>query len=137
MRQQAIVGNTNFCAFNFEPFAIRRRLTSDLRFLTSGLCALLIAISFPAEAQQVKKSARIGVLVGSSAAGVRTRLEAFRDGLRELGYIEGKNIVIDYRYADGKSERLPALAAELIALKADVLVSTGPASTRAAKQASR
>jgi putative ABC transport system substrate-binding protein len=98
---------------------------------------LLIAISFPAEAQQVKRSARIGVLVGSSAAGVRTRLEAFRDGLRELGYIEGKNIVIDYRYSDLKSERLPALAAELVALKVDVLVSTGPASTRAAKQASR
>ena len=64
-----------------------------------------------------------------------TRIEAFRQGLRELGYVEGKNIVIEYRYAEGKLDRLPALAAELVRLKVDVIVTRGPAPTRAAKEA--
>ena len=63
------------------------------------------------------------------------RIEAFRQGLRELGYVEGKNIVIEYRYAEGKIDRLPALAAELVRLKVDVIVTGGPAVTRAAKEA--
>jgi putative ABC transport system substrate-binding protein len=63
------------------------------------------------------------------------RIEAFRQGLRELGYIEGKNIIIEWRSADGKSERVPALAAELVRLKVDVIVSAGPAATRPAKEA--
>jgi putative ABC transport system substrate-binding protein len=87
-----------------------------------------------AHAQQPKKIPRIGVLAGGSAPSVAARVEAFRRGLRDLGYVEGKNIIIDYRYADGKSDRLPALAAELLRLKADILVTTGSFSTRAAKQ---
>ena len=63
------------------------------------------------------------------------RIEAFRQGLRELGYVEGKNIVIEWRYADGKLDRLPALAAELVRLKVDVIVTAGPTATRAAKEA--
>src|SRR5207248_6109661 len=63
------------------------------------------------------------------------RIEAFRQGLRELGYVEGKNIVIEYRWAEGKTERLPDLAAELVRLKVDVIVSAGPTVTRALKEA--
>jgi putative ABC transport system substrate-binding protein len=63
------------------------------------------------------------------------RVNAFQQGLRELGYMEGKNILIEYRYTDGKVDRLPAIAAELLHLKVDVIVSAGPAVTRAAKQA--
>ena len=65
----------------------------------------------------------------------RGRIEAFRHGLRELGYVEGKNIVVEWRSADGKPDRLPALAAELVRLKVDVIVTAGPPATRAAKEA--
>ena len=68
---------------------------------------------------------RIGILIPSSASFFSARLEAFRRRLRELGYVEGKNIVIEYRYAEGKPERLPDLAAELVRLKVDVIVTAG------------
>ena len=96
---------------------------------------MLLALSFPAAAQQPKKVPRIGFLVAGSASSVSARIEAFRQGLLELGYIEGKNIVIEWRFAEGKSERVPALAAELVRLKVDVIVSAGPAATRPAKEA--
>ena len=96
-----------------------------------ALCALL----FSAEAQQPTKIPRIGFLGASSPSAISARIEAFRQGLRELGYVEGKNIVIEYRYAEGKLDRLPALAAELVRLKVDVIVTAGPAPTRAAKEA--
>jgi ABC-type uncharacterized transport system substrate-binding protein len=99
------------------------------------LCAMLLALSFPAWAQEPKKIPRIGFLGASSPSAISARLEAFRQGLRELGYVEGKNIVIEYRYAEGKLDRLSALAVELVRLGVDVIVLAGPASIRPAKEA--
>jgi putative tryptophan/tyrosine transport system substrate-binding protein len=100
-----------------------------------ALCALLFALCFSAEAQQPTKIPRIGYLSSTSPSTISARVEAFRQGLRELGYVEGKSIVIEYRYAEGKLDRLSALAAELVGLKVDVIVSAGPSPTRSAKQA--
>jgi len=99
------------------------------------LCALFYTLCGFAEAQQAKKIPRIGILHGAAASSVADRGEAFRQGLHELGYVEGKNIFIEYRYAEGKSDRLPVLAAELVRLKVDIFVTTGPIVTRAAKEA--
>ena len=88
-----------------------------------------------AEAQQEKKLPRIGILSGATSSAVSGRIRAFSQGMRELGYIEGKNIVIEPRYADGKLDRLPELAAELVRLKVDVIVSAGQTPTRAEKEA--
>jgi putative ABC transport system substrate-binding protein len=100
-----------------------------------ALCSLLLAPSFPAEAQQPKKVPRIGYLGAVSPSAVSARTEAFRQGLRELGYVEGKNIVIEWRSSEGKQDRLPSLVAELVRLKVDVIITAGPQSTRAAKEA--
>ncbi|MGZ8425939.1 MAG: ABC transporter substrate-binding protein [Candidatus Binatia bacterium] len=97
--------------------------------------ALLLALGFPVEAQQAGKIPRIGYLNATSASTSPARVEAFRQGLRELGYLEGKNIVIEFRHAEGKLDRLPSLAAELVRLKVDIIVSGGPATTRPAKEA--
>jgi putative tryptophan/tyrosine transport system substrate-binding protein len=99
------------------------------------LCATLFALNFPVESQQATKVPRIGYLSPTSPSVSPTRIDAFRQGLRELGYIESKNIVIEYRYAEGKFDRLPALAAELVSFKVDLIVTTGPTVTRAAKEA--
>src|SRR5262250_90439 len=103
-----------------------------LRFL---VVLIVVALFSPAEAQQPKKVPRIGFLTASSVSSMATRTEALRQGLRDLGYVEGKDIVIEYRYAGEKPDRLPALAAELVRLKVDLIVSAGGAVTRAAKQA--
>jgi putative ABC transport system substrate-binding protein len=100
------------------------------------LCAMLYALCSSAQAQQPGKIPRIGILVGASASSVSTRVEALRRRLRELGYVEGKNIVIEYRYAEGKLERLPDLAAELVRLKVDVIVTSAGPAVSAAKKAS-
>jgi putative tryptophan/tyrosine transport system substrate-binding protein len=105
------------------------------KIIRLALCALLFAQSIPARAQQPAKIPRIGFLIGSSASVYATRVEAFRRRLRELGYVEGKNLVIEYRYAEGKRERLSELAAELVGLKVDVIVTSGPG-ILAAKKAS-
>jgi putative ABC transport system substrate-binding protein len=89
------------------------------------LSAMLFALSGSVEAQQAEKARRIGVLSGGYGA-QSSQLVAFRQGLRELGYIEGKNIVIEYRYSEGKHERLPDLAAELVRLKVDVIYACCP-----------
>ena len=89
-----------------------------------------------AEAQQPAGIPRIGILIAASASSFSARVEAFRQRLRELGYVEGKNIVIEYRYAEGKLERLPDLAAELVRLKVDVIVTAGGPNILAAKKAS-
>jgi ABC-type uncharacterized transport system substrate-binding protein len=97
---------------------------------------MLYALCSSAQAQQPGKIPRIGILVGASASSVSARVEALRRRLRELGYVEGKNIVIEYRYAKGKFERLPDLAAELVRLKVDVIVAGSPPAISAAKKAS-
>jgi putative tryptophan/tyrosine transport system substrate-binding protein len=99
------------------------------------IAVVLLAFRVAVEAQQPKKVPRIGYLSVSSPSAMSTRTEAFRQGLRELGYVEGKNIVIEYRYAEGKFDRLPALAAELVRLKVDIIVTAGPPATRSAKEA--
>jgi putative ABC transport system substrate-binding protein len=99
------------------------------------LGTLLLALSVPVEAQQAKKVPRVGFLSTSSPSAASFRTEPFRQGLRELGYVEGKNIVVEYRYAEGKLDRVPALAAELVRLKVDVIVTAGPTPTRSAKKA--
>ena len=101
----------------------------------SILVLIVVALCIPAEAQQAKKVPRIGYLSGTSSSATLARVEAFRQGLRELGYVEGKNIVIEYRWAEGNSDRLPRLAAELVRLKVDVIVSNGSGPTRSAKHA--
>jgi putative ABC transport system substrate-binding protein len=88
-----------------------------------------------AQAQQPTKIPRIGYLIGASLSNNSVRIEPFRQGLRELGYVDGKNIVIEWRSAEGKLDRLPALAAELVRLKVDIIVTAGPAATRVAKEA--
>lgn len=95
----------------------------------------LLAAAVIAEAQQPKKISRIGFLGAASAAANSARVEAFRQGLRDLGYVEEKNIAIAYRYAEGKLDRVPALAAELVGLKVDVIVSGGASATGPAKDA--
>ena len=99
------------------------------------LSAMLTALCASAEAQQPAKVPQVGYLTGATPEGQSARIEAFRQGLRELGYVEGKNIVIEYRYAEEKLDRLPALAAELVRLKVDVIVTGGGGNTRAVKNA--
>jgi len=96
--------------------------------------ALLLGLCHLAEAQQPTKAPRIGYLAASSVTDL-ARIDAFRRGLRDLGYEEGKNIVIEHRYAEGKRDRLPALAAELVLLKVDVILTGGANATHAAKKA--
>ena len=99
------------------------------------MVAIFLTTVSPAGAQQPTKIPRIGWLTGPSLASNSARIEAFRQGLRELGYVEGKNIVIEWRSAEGKLDRLPTLAAELVRLKVDIIVSGGLGPTRTAKEA--
>ena len=103
--------------------------------ISFALTALFSALCASAEAQQPKKVPRIGFLMGTSPSTISDRIEAFRQGLRELGYVEGKNIAIEYRYSEGKLDRLRELAAELVRLNVDVIVTSGPTPNRAAKEA--
>jgi putative ABC transport system substrate-binding protein len=96
---------------------------------------MLFALSAAASAQQPAKIPRIGYLTAVSISAYSTRIEAFRQGLVEHGYIEGKNIVIEWRSSEGSRDRTPELAAELVRLKVDVIVSGGLGATRAAKAA--
>ena len=95
----------------------------------------LLAAGTFGEAQQPAKIPRIGYLAAILFFFIAARTEAFQQGLRELGYIDGKSIVIEYRYADGKADRLLSLATELIQLKVDVIVTVGPTATRPVKDA--
>jgi putative tryptophan/tyrosine transport system substrate-binding protein len=100
------------------------------------LCAILFALYASAEAQQPKKVPRIGYLAISSVSASKARIQAFQQGLRELGYVEGKNIIVEWRFAEeGQPERVAALAAELVRLNVDLIVTGGRGSTRAANEA--
>jgi putative ABC transport system substrate-binding protein len=99
------------------------------------VAAVMLTVAMVANAQHPTKVARIGYLSSDSPSTIAERIEAFRQGLRELGYVEGKNIVIEWRFAEGKADRLAGLGAELVRLKVEVIVTSGPAATRAAKQA--
>jgi putative ABC transport system substrate-binding protein len=102
--------------------------------IVAWLVALAIAPFRIAEAQQPTKIPRIGYLTGASLSSQSANTEALQQGLRELGYVEGKNIVIEWRGADGNRDRQRALAAELVRLKVDVIVASGGGDTRAAKE---
>jgi putative tryptophan/tyrosine transport system substrate-binding protein len=103
--------------------------------LSIPFVVILLAVAVIADAQQPAKIPRIGFLAASSAPIAATRIHAFRQGLRALGYVEGKNIAIEHRYAEGKLDRMNELAAELVRLDVDVIVTSGPTPTRAAKEA--
>src|SRR5262245_18437995 len=103
-----------------------------------ALCAMLLALCASAEAQQPKNVHRLGYLSNFDPATDSARSQAIRQALRELGYIEGQNIAIEYRHAEGKRDRLPELAAELVRLKVDIIVvAAGDAAIRAAKNATK
>ncbi len=112
----------------------RKNMKQRISILT--VCAALFPICLPIQAQQTGTVPRIGILSPGSPSSDAPNLDAFRQALRELGYDEGKNIVIEVRYAEAKLERLPALAADLVSLKVDVIVvAGGTAPTLAAKEA--
>jgi len=116
------------------------KFKSAFRNLKSAILlgALLLALGFSAHAQQPKKIPRIGYVSGSGDPQTPGyQVEAFRQGLRDLGYIEGKNILVEYRYIEGMSDRTPSLVAELVQLKVDAVVVTNPPAIRAAKQATK
>lgn len=105
-----------------------------------GIVALVVAFVMcgrVAQAQQTAKVLRIGYLTANSVSAEQARLDTFRQGLRALGYVEGRNIVIEYRFTDGKFDRLPNLAAELIQLKVDVLIANTTNAALAAKNVAR
>jgi putative tryptophan/tyrosine transport system substrate-binding protein len=99
------------------------------------VAAALLNVAVAAAAQQPTKVPRIGFLFALSPSLISARIEVFRQGMRELGYVEGKNIVIEWRFAEDKPDRLPTLAAELVRLKVDIIVTGGPSATRSAKEA--
>jgi putative ABC transport system substrate-binding protein len=101
------------------------------------LLTFFVANVSVAQAQQAGKIPRLGYLSATSPSTVSARIEAFRQGLRELGYVEGKNIVIEWRFGEGKPDRLLALAAELVRLQVDIIVTAGQTVTRAAKEATK
>src|SRR5262245_57916546 len=109
--------------------------SKGIKFFGLKLGAMLLALSTLAAAQDTKKIPRIGYLSASSASEASPRTEAFRQGLREVGYTENKNLIIEWRYADGKFDRLPSLAVELVYLKVDAIVTAGRSVTGPAKKA--
>ena len=104
--------------------------------ISFALCAMLLALCHPAEAQSAEKIPRIGIVTGSSSeSGSITKI--FQQGLQDLGYVDGKNILFEQRYTEGDRDRVPGIVAELVRLKVDVLFSTQAIVVRAAKQATK
>src|SRR5688572_24068486 len=121
--------------FSDRLSATGNKLPISVKTLSIG-CFLFTLILSPAFlAAQVQKGSRIGYVAPLAPAAEAARIDAFKQGLQELGYAEGKNITIEFRYAHGKSDHMPALFNELIQLKSDVLVAEGLTTTRAAKEA--
>jgi ABC-type uncharacterized transport system substrate-binding protein len=115
-------------------------LSLALSAMPLALCAVLLAPSFSVHAQQAKKIPRIGFLSGRANPTPTTpdpNADAFRQGLRDLGYIEGKNILVEYRYVEGRQDQIPGLVAELIQLKVDIIVSPTSPGIQAAKKATK
>jgi ABC-type uncharacterized transport system substrate-binding protein len=110
-----------------------KRIRPTIIRITIAVCALLNGAPLATEAQQAGKLYRIGVLDVVGVASNEANLSAFRQGLRELGYVEGQNLVIEYRSADGRAERFPDLATELVRLKVDVIVTRGTSAALGAK----
>jgi putative ABC transport system substrate-binding protein len=110
---------------------------SSLRFALSLLGTLFLALCSSVEAQQAGKIPRIAYVSSTGASDSSAPLQAFRQGLRDLGYVEGKNILIEYRYLEGKRDRIQSVVAELVQLKVDVIVPENPPVIRAAKQATQ
>ncbi len=121
------------------PRPRRDRIKSKIRSLKWNwiftALVMFVMSAIAAQGQQPKTLPRIGLLVGGSAVSDGSRIEAFRQGLHELGYVEGKSIAFEYRYANGKPNRLNDLAATLLRVQVNIIVAGGPAATRAAKQA--
>jgi putative tryptophan/tyrosine transport system substrate-binding protein len=111
-------------------------MNKQMAVLRVIVCLLLLSVPFPAHPQQPEKIPRIGYLTSFGTPSAR-QVEAFRQGMKEIGYIEGKNIVINYRYPKGNPESTPELVAELIQLKTDIFVAADPTAIRAAKQATK
>jgi putative tryptophan/tyrosine transport system substrate-binding protein len=107
----------------------------DRRTFIGGLASALLAAPLAAHAQQAGNVFRLGILEAIPATQNAANLDALRKGLRELGYVEGRNLIIEYRSADGRAERFPELASELVRLKADLIVTRGTPAARAAKGA--
>ena len=123
---------------NVEPSAIQKRPRGPKWLGFSIIVFVFVVVGAVAWAQQPKKVHRIGYLSSSNAASESARFEGIRLALRELGYVEGQNIAVEYRYADGKLDRLPELAAELVRLKVDIIVAVGGVgSIEAAKNATK
>jgi putative ABC transport system substrate-binding protein len=111
-----------------------KHMKEKIRVLT--LCAMLLALCSSVDAQQTGKVPRIGLLIPTSPSFYAARIKAFQQGLHEHGYVEGKNIMLEYRYAEGKVDRYPELATELVGLKVDVIVTASEPAVQAAKKAS-
>src|SRR6202051_3008337 len=107
----------------------------DRRTFIGGIAGGLLAAPLAAPAQQVGKVFRIGILETIPASQNAAKLDALRKGLQDLGYVEGRNLTIEYRSADGRAERFPDLASELVSLKVDLIVTRGTPAARAAKNA--
>jgi putative tryptophan/tyrosine transport system substrate-binding protein len=138
MHEKTRMRSSSFRSDNLKSKAcpeLRRRIQN--RKLV-GIVALVVTLAMcgvVAQAQQAAKVPRIGFLGTTLPFANSDRIEAFRQGLKELGYTEGKNIALEYRWAEGKLDRLPALAAELVRFKVDIIVAGGGTSTQAAKEA--
>jgi putative ABC transport system substrate-binding protein len=130
--------NRSALQYSNTPFFFNEDNPMHKKITRRAFCSMLLALPFPARAQQAKKVPRIGYLSSFDVATESARAEGIRQALRERGYIEGQNIATEYRYTEGKPDRAPELAAELVRLKVDIIVvAGGEPLTRAAKNATK